>query len=175
LGLVPGQYSSGGKQRLGRINKAGDPNLRTLLIMGAKTVLNAAQNKTDPVSRWAIQIQQRRGYWKAVVAVAAKNARMGSECLDDIWNCGRHVLQAIAASQNDQNLIRAWPLSRGLTQCCSHSPFSVRAERVEALRHPSTSSGRTALCEQYWGLTPRMSCGEVVQHSDFILFVSICC
>jgi len=58
------------------------------------------------MSRWAIQIQQRRGYWKAVVAVAAKNARMGSECLDDIWNCGRHVLQAIAASQNDQNLIR---------------------------------------------------------------------
>ena len=76
LGLVPGQYSSGGKQRLGRITKAGDPYLRTLLIMGAKAVLNAARNKADPVSRWAIQIQQRRGYWKAVVAVAAKNARM---------------------------------------------------------------------------------------------------
>ena len=79
LGLVPGQYSSGGKQRLGRITKAGDPYLRTLLIMGAKAVLSAAKNKTDktdPVSRWAIQVQQRRGYWKAVVAVAAKNARM---------------------------------------------------------------------------------------------------
>ena len=76
LGLVPGQYSSGGQQRLGRITKAGDPYLRTLLIMGAKAVLNAAKNNADPVSRWAIQIQQRRGYWKAVVAVAAKNARM---------------------------------------------------------------------------------------------------
>jgi transposase len=76
LGLVPGQYSSGGKQRLGRITKAGDAYLRTLLIMGAKAVLAAAKNKTDPVSRWAIQIQERRGYWKAVVAVAAKNARM---------------------------------------------------------------------------------------------------
>ena len=76
LGLVPGQYSSGGKQRLGRITKAGDPYLRTLLIMGAKAVLNAARDKTDPVSRWAIQLQQRQGYWKAVVAVAAKNARM---------------------------------------------------------------------------------------------------
>ena len=75
LGLVPGQYSSGGKQRLGRITKAGDPYLRTLLIMGGKAVLNAAKNKTDPVSRWAIQIQARRGYWKAVVAIAAKNAR----------------------------------------------------------------------------------------------------
>ncbi len=28
------------------------------------------------MSRWALQIQQRRGYWKAVVAVAAKNTRM---------------------------------------------------------------------------------------------------
>jgi len=67
LGLVPGQYSSGGKQRLGRITKAGDPYLRTLLIMGGKAVLAAAKNKTDPVSRWAMSVQQRRGYWKAVV------------------------------------------------------------------------------------------------------------
>lgn len=76
LGLVPGQYSSGGKQRLGRITKAGDPYLRTLLVMGARAVLNAAKNKTDPLSCWAVQVQQRRGYWKAVVAIAAKNARM---------------------------------------------------------------------------------------------------
>ena len=76
LGLVPGQYSSGGKQRLGRITKAGDPYLRTLLIMGGKAVLAAAKTKTDPVSRWAISVQERRGYWKAVVAIAAKNARM---------------------------------------------------------------------------------------------------
>ena len=53
-----------------------DPYLRTLLIMGAKAVLSAAKNKTDPVSRWAISVQERRGYWKAVVAIAAKNARM---------------------------------------------------------------------------------------------------
>jgi len=76
LGLVPGQYSSGGKQRLGRITKAGDPYLRTLLILGAKAVLAAAKNKSDSMSRWAMAVQQRRGYWRAVVAVAAKNARM---------------------------------------------------------------------------------------------------
>jgi len=34
LGLVPGQRSSGGKTRLGRITKTGDPYLRTLLILG---------------------------------------------------------------------------------------------------------------------------------------------
>jgi len=76
IGLVPGQYSSGGKARLGRITKAGDPYLRSLLVLGARAVLNAAQNKTDSLSRWAMALWQRRGYWKAVVAIAAKNARM---------------------------------------------------------------------------------------------------
>lgn len=76
LGLVPGQYSSGGKQRLGRITKAGDPYLRMLLILGARSVLQTAKGKADPVSRWAVQLAARVGYWKAIVAIAAKNARM---------------------------------------------------------------------------------------------------
>jgi len=76
IGLVPGQYSSGGKARLGRITKAGDAYLRSLLVLGARSVLNAANGKTDSLSRWALQLRERRGYWKAVVAIAAKNARM---------------------------------------------------------------------------------------------------
>ena len=76
LGLVPGQYSSGGKTRLGRITKAGDSYIRSLLVLGARAVLNAAANKTDSLSRWAMQLRERRGYWKAVIAIAAKNARM---------------------------------------------------------------------------------------------------
>jgi transposase len=76
LGLVPGQYSSGGKPRLGHITKAGDSYLRMLLILGARAVLAAAADKQDRISRWAVALAQRRGYWKAVVAIAAKNARM---------------------------------------------------------------------------------------------------
>jgi len=80
LGLVPGQYSSGGKQRLGRITKAGDPYLRSLLVMGARAVLALAMKESNPrqdaVSRWARALAERRGYWRAVVAIAAKNARM---------------------------------------------------------------------------------------------------
>jgi transposase len=76
IGLVPGQYSSGGKSRLGRITKAGDAYLRSLLVLGARAVLNAAATKSDSLSRWAMALRQRRGYWKAVVAIAAKNARM---------------------------------------------------------------------------------------------------
>ena len=76
LGLTPGQYSSGGKARLGRITKAGDAYLRSLLVMGARAVLAAAKGKADAISRWAVALEARRGYWKAVVAIAAKNARM---------------------------------------------------------------------------------------------------
>lgn len=76
VGLVPGQYSSGGKARLGRITKAGDAYLRGLLVMGARAVLAAAKGKTDALSRWALELAQRRGYWRAVVAIAAKNARL---------------------------------------------------------------------------------------------------
>jgi transposase len=76
LGLVPGQYSSGGKTRLGKITKAGDAYLRSLLVMGARSVLSAAKDKSDALSRWAVELERRRGYGKAVVAIAAKNARM---------------------------------------------------------------------------------------------------
>lgn len=76
LGLVPGQYSSGGKNRLGRITKAGDPYLRSLLVLGARAVLNSAKSKSDSISRWAVALAERRGYWRAIVAIAAKNARL---------------------------------------------------------------------------------------------------
>jgi len=76
LGLTPGQYSSGGKTRLGRITKAGDGYLRSLLILGGRSVLALAKGRSDPISSWALALQQRRGYCKAVVAIAANNARM---------------------------------------------------------------------------------------------------
>jgi len=76
LGLVPRQYSTGGKTRLGHITKRGDPYLRTLLVMGARSVLQRAAREQDPLSRWALAVQARRGYHRACVAVAAKNARV---------------------------------------------------------------------------------------------------
>jgi transposase len=76
LGLVPGQYGSGGKTKLGRITKAGDGYLRTLLILGARALLANAARKGDRISRWAIALQARAGYGKALVAIAAKNARI---------------------------------------------------------------------------------------------------
>lgn len=76
LGLTPRQYSSGGKTRLGHITRRGDPYLRTLLIMGARAVLQSAARHTDRLSRWALALKARRGYHRTCVAIAAKNARI---------------------------------------------------------------------------------------------------
>lgn len=76
LGLAPRQRSSGGKSNLGTITKRGDPYLRTLLIQGAKSVVNTAHTRNDPISRWALALKQRSGWQKAVVALANKNARI---------------------------------------------------------------------------------------------------
>ena len=74
------QSIAGGKARLGRITKAGDSYLRNLLVLGARAVLQAALREKDPrqdgVSRWARRLAERRGYWRAIVAIAAKNARL---------------------------------------------------------------------------------------------------
>jgi transposase len=76
LGLVPKQYSTGGKTRLGRITKQGDRYLRTLLVMGARSVLRMAGKRHDRISRWALSVRERRGYHRACIAIAAKNARI---------------------------------------------------------------------------------------------------
>lgn len=76
LGLVPRQYSTGGKTRLGRITKRGDKYLRMCLIHGARAVVANLREKTDRVSCWARELIERRGYLRAVVALASRNARI---------------------------------------------------------------------------------------------------
>lgn len=76
LGLVPNQHSSGGKERLGAISKRGNTYLRTLLIHGARAVMNACTNKTDRKSEWIKALMTRRNKNIATVALANKNARI---------------------------------------------------------------------------------------------------
>lgn len=76
LGLTPRQYSTGGKTRLGRITKQGDKYLRMLLIHGTRAVLAALKDKQDRTSCWVRELIARRGYKKAAVALAAKQARI---------------------------------------------------------------------------------------------------
>ena len=76
VGLVPGQHSSGGKDRLLGISKRGNAYVRTLLIHGTRAVILHAKDKTDHLSRWLQSLCQRRGKNIASVALANKTMRM---------------------------------------------------------------------------------------------------
>ncbi len=77
VGLVPRQHSSGGKDTLLGISKRGDRYLRSLLVHGARAVVSRTEGKVDPLSQWINKIRAKRGFNKAVVAMANKMARMG--------------------------------------------------------------------------------------------------
>lgn len=76
LGLVPRQYSTGGKIKLGRITKRGDKYLRMCLVHGARSVVSNLRDKQDRLSCWVRALIERRGYLRAVVALAARLARL---------------------------------------------------------------------------------------------------
>jgi transposase len=76
LGLVPQQHATGGKTVLGRITKQGNVSLRTLLIHGARAVLQGSMKRTDRKSRWGAAGRRRGGTNIAAVALAAKHARL---------------------------------------------------------------------------------------------------
>ena len=76
IGLVPRQYSIGGKVHLGRISKRDEKHIRTSLIHGARAVIANCKNKTDRTSLWVKDLVERRGFKCATVVLAAKNARL---------------------------------------------------------------------------------------------------
>ena len=76
FGLTPKKFSSGSTRKLGRISKKGDRYLRMLLTHGARAALAGLGEKQDRFSRWVRSLVERRGYWKAAVAIAAKNLRL---------------------------------------------------------------------------------------------------
>jgi transposase len=76
LGVVPKQHSSGGKEVFLGISKRGNRYIRTMLIHGARAVLKNCTNKTDKLSLWLKSLIERRGFNKAAVALANKNARI---------------------------------------------------------------------------------------------------
>lgn len=96
LGLVPRQNSSGGKEQLLSISKRGNVYLRTLLIQGARAVLNAKlrfttedqRNRKDysKFTEWMFNLSERRGHNITVVAVANKLARVVFAVLNNDYN-----------------------------------------------------------------------------------------
>ncbi|BES72543.1 IS110-like element ISPa11 family transposase [Marinobacter nanhaiticus D15-8W] len=76
LGLTPRQHSSGDKERLLSITKAGNGLLRRFLVHGARAALQRVGDKQDARSAWLQGLLRRRPHNVVVVALAAKNARI---------------------------------------------------------------------------------------------------
>ena len=76
LGLVPKHEQSGTKLKSMGISKNGNCYLRTLLIHGARAIVNRYQNTDDPLKKFAMKIKEKRGAHKAYVAVAHKMSRI---------------------------------------------------------------------------------------------------
>ena len=76
LGLVPRERSTGGKQRLGGISRAGDERLRQLLVLGATAVIRQVRPDRPNASAWLLELLKRRPRKLVAVALANKMARI---------------------------------------------------------------------------------------------------
>jgi transposase len=76
LGLVPRQYSTGGRTKLLGITRCGNGDIRKRIVSGTNSVMRLAHKKEDRVSKWIMKIRGARGYKKASIALANKTARI---------------------------------------------------------------------------------------------------
>jgi transposase len=76
LGLVPAEYSTGGKQKLLGISKRGNAYLRKLLVHGARAIMQCRQKQSSGLSAWLEQLVSRAHLNIATIALANKMARM---------------------------------------------------------------------------------------------------
>jgi len=76
LGLVPRQFTTGGKPKLLGISKRGNKYLRKQLIHGARAALPHIAERDTPLGRWAKELMSRTHRNVAVVTLANKLARI---------------------------------------------------------------------------------------------------
>ena len=76
LGLTPKEHSTGGRQRLGGISRAGNERLRQLLVLGAMAVIRYAKPGSKTASAWLLALLERKPRKLAAVALANKMARI---------------------------------------------------------------------------------------------------
>jgi transposase len=99
LGLVPRQHSTGGRTRLGRITKAGNQEIRRLLVLGATSMIYRAEQWRSAVGHWTKAVLQRRPVRLVTVALANKIARIAWALMTrkDVYHAnGRNMADAAA-------------------------------------------------------------------------------
>jgi transposase len=76
IGLTPKDHSTAGKTRLGVISRAGDEELRSVLVAGATAVIQQAQKGRGYSPPWLVELLKRKPPKLAAVALANKMARV---------------------------------------------------------------------------------------------------
>jgi transposase len=76
IGLTPRQYTTGGRPRLGGIGRRANHYLRRQMIHGARSVMCRLAKYNDRRSQWLKDLAARRGFNRALVALANKTARI---------------------------------------------------------------------------------------------------
>ena len=76
LGLVPAQYSTGGKPKLLGISKRGNKELRTLFIHAARAVMSRPEKTGKIYGEWLMNLRATKPFNVATVALANKLARI---------------------------------------------------------------------------------------------------
>lgn len=75
-GMTPRENSSAGKRRTKGVSRQGESRLRKLFALGAATLMRNARSREDRASAWQRGILARRPMKVAVMAQAAKTARI---------------------------------------------------------------------------------------------------
>ena len=75
-GMTPRETSSAGKRRTKGLSRQGESRLRKLFALGAATLMRNARSRDDRASTWQRGILARRPMKVAVMAQAAKTARI---------------------------------------------------------------------------------------------------
>jgi len=76
IGLTPKDHSTAGRTRLGKITRAGDERLRSVLVAGATAVIKQAKQGRGHPSPWLLALLKRKPAKLAAVALANKIARI---------------------------------------------------------------------------------------------------
>ena len=76
LGVVPGEHSTGSKQKLTGTRRRGNKYLRKLFVQGAHSVLLQSSKQSSGLSTWLANLVTRKRPQVATVALANKMARI---------------------------------------------------------------------------------------------------
>jgi transposase len=141
LGLVPGESTTGGKDkpRLGAITKHGNAHARRMLVQSAWQILRAG-DADDPLRRWAQHLAETRGKKVAAVALARKLAGV----LWAMWRDGTVYDPGLQARESSKGLRAAAQGEQVRAEAMARVAKKI-ARRTRTPRASSTKTSRVAV------------------------------